>query len=86
MTSQGVRGEMNLVAFMLSEVDKLHQCGALVFASNDFSSTTCSIKIVKYFYIFKFCCMFGMSSYPSLHEVYYCSAMPVSFCLHVKSY
>lgn len=42
---------MKLVAFILSEVDKWHQCQVGVLAYDDFYSTTGSIKIMKHLYI-----------------------------------
>lgn len=66
---------MNLVAFTLSELDKWHQWGILVFADDDLSGTTCSINIMRHLYVFNLCCTFRMSCYPSLRELpLFCSA------------
>lgn len=59
---------------MLSEVDKWHQRGDLVFAYHNLSSTACSIKIMKHLYIFTFFGTFGISGYPFLLETVFHNA------------
>lgn len=79
--------ERSWVAFILSDVDKWHQCEDLVFAYDNLRSTVCSIKMMKYLYVFNLFYMFSISEYHFLLETVFhnaCFLLPSSRKLLIR--